>query len=107
MANSTISTKNTEAVVVNAAPPAAGYWSKEVLNKKIYFTARGSGTAVPTLQFRDSQEDSVWTDFYNAGTAFAIGDVYEISVDAPTISWRVGVKQANYSSGEVTIGLNW
>ena len=106
MANSTISNKNTEAVVVDTAPASGGYWTTGVLNKKIYMSARGTGVSVPTLQFRATIDED-WTDFYNAGTAFEIGDVYEIDTDTTALEWRIGVKEGDYTSGEVTLGLNW
>lgn len=115
MANSTISSIKSEQVVVDTAPASGGYWTNGVATRlrisgndieKLFFSARGSGTAVPTLQFRVTT-DETWTDFYNAGVAFAIGDVATIEANANEIEWRAGVAEGDYTSGEVQIGLNW
>lgn len=115
MANSKISSIKSEQVVVDTAPATGGYWTTGVATRlrvsgndieKLFFSARGSGTAVPTLQFR-IDSDSAWTDFYNAGVAFVIGDVAVIESPGKGIEWRAGVAEGDYTTGEVQIGLNW
>ena len=116
MANRKLSGDKYVAAVIDTAPSSDGYWTDSVsfINSgvkkdldKVVVSIRGTGSVVPTLQFRDGNIDSTWTDFYNAGTAFEVGDVYEIETKVIGLEWRVGVKDGGYTSGEITVGLNW
>lgn len=118
MANSRISQIGKELVIIDSAPGADGYWTNPVSMRKrgdlslekMFFSVRNKtstpSTAVPTLQFKGSEE-SVWTDYNNDGNAFVVGDNKLIENNAMDISWRAGVKSGNFAGGAVVLGFNW
>ena len=72
---------------------------------QIYFSVRdaaGTGTMTVTLQFICPGE-TVWTDYdtYTAVTRLLIEGA------AAGVSWRAGVKDADYTSGELIFGFDW
>lgn len=111
MANSQTSGDYKEYATVNTTPPAEGYWTNQLglRRKKIayaFFSIRGTGVATVTLQFK-CEGDSDWTDFNNDGTTFVTGDRKVLEGNAGNVLWRAGVKQADYTSGEVRFGFDW
>ena len=111
MANSNVSGDYKEVAVIDTAPVSAGFWTVPISMRKqgiayMFMSIRGTGTATVTLQFR-CDGDSAWTDFYNDGNAFAVGDHKLIEGNAAGTYWRVGVKSGGLSTGSVTIGFNW
>ena len=114
MANRQVNGEKYAAAIIDTAPSTGGYWTSAVAFirtgvdiEKAIFSVRGSGTATPILQFRDRNVDSDWTDFYNEGVAFVSGDAIEITSKVIGLEWRAGVKEGGYSSGEITVGINW
>ena len=118
MANSRVSENGKELAIIDTAPGADGYWTNPVRMRKLrgqslnkmFFSVRNKTstptTATPTLQFKGTEED-VWTDYYNDGNDFSVGDNKLIENNALDISWRAGVKNGDYSGGAMVIGFNW
>lgn len=120
MANSLKSNEYYEYAVVNTAPPAGGFWTNPVSMRRkghdlhnIFFSVReenpdasSASVVVPTLQFRCSG-DAGWTDYYNEGSNFAIGERKNIEGTAAGVQWRAGVKEGAYTSGGIVLGFDW
>ncbi len=114
MANRRTSKTGSEQAIIDTTPATGGYWTNSVLTarsgfdiEELFLSVRGSGSVVPTLQFRVFGTDTEWTDYYNDGVAFVSGDIYVITTKARYYEWRIGVKVADYTSGEIAVGLNW
>jgi len=100
--NSTFATIDTD--------PGAGYFCDSVAiadnsSRNLYVTNKGDGVGTALLQFR-SRGDTDWIDYVTdeelvAGTRFVIED------RSGQIEYRVGMKTAGYTSGELTVGLDW
>lgn len=111
MANSKNSDAHYSDATINTAPGASGYWTDSVgANKRdrrvIYFSVRETGdsasfSATITLQFKTSR-DNDWQDY---GTF--ISETYKAIDMIPGVDWRAGIKNGNYTDGEVTIGFDW
>ena len=98
-------------VTVNSAPESPGSFTNAVgmdggLRETIFLSIRETGdssafSATVTLQFKTSRDDD-WQDYdtYTSETYKAIDMV-------PGIQWRAGVKTGDYTSGELTIGIDW
>lgn len=117
MANTQFSKPRQEEIVIDTAPPAAGSFTKPVNvdDKKapnVYFSIRETGdsstfTATITLQWRQrSAEDDSWEDWQDYDTYTSIQRKL-IDDHTPNVQYRAGVKNGNYTSGEVKIGFNW
>ena len=118
MANSRQSLNFAEYITVDTAPGSDGYWTNPVsvkgkipdMIKDLFFSVReestGTSVATPTLQFKCSG-DTYWTDYYNDGTDFVIGDRKRIDDNGGNVLWRAGIKNGNFTSGKVRLGLDW
>ena len=111
MANSRDSDTYYEDVTINTAPGVEGYWTNAVGNlrerDKIYMSLRETGdssafSATVTVQFKTPRDDD-WQDYdtYTSTTR----EIFE--VNGPGVKWRVGVKNGDYTDGEVTVGFDW
>ena len=111
MANANVSGLGIEYATVDTAPGADGFWTasigmREKKLQQMFFSLRGTGTAVVTLQFK-CDGDAAWTDYNNDGTAFVTGDRKVIEGSTANMLWRAGVKQGGLTSGSVTFGFDW
>lgn len=122
MANSRKSGEYYEYAVVDTAPGAAGYWTNIVQPRKLsinklFFSIRmtdkedssaasENASATVTLQFK-CVGDADWTDYYNDGNDFEIGQREVIDAYAGGVSWRAGVYDKDYTSGSITFGFDW
>ena len=118
MANSRISGANKELAIVDTSPGSAGYFTFPVGVRgdaipKLYFSIRenetspsASSVAIVTLQFK-CEDETDWTDYYNDGFNFSLGDRKFIDDSAGGIFWRAGVKEGNLTSGSVIFGFDW
>lgn len=111
MANANVSGTGKEYATVDTAPAAGGFWTasigmREKRIPQVFFTIRGTGDAVVTLQFK-CDGDTDWTDFNNDGVALVTGDNKVIEGSSANMLWRAGVKQGAYTSGSITFGFNW
>jgi hypothetical protein len=115
MANSRVSEDYREYATVNEDPSTSvdGYWTNPVNPRKnrldrIFFsvreTAAGSSafSAIVTLQFR-CLGDEEWNDY----ATYTSSDRKRIEDDGAGVQWRAGVKNGDYTSGEVTFGFDW
>lgn len=111
MANTQTNAPTYQQATIDTAPGAAGYWCVPVSGRskrlnKMYFSIRETGdssafTATVTLQFK-SPGDTEWQD-YDTYTA----EQRQIIEDSSSTQWRIGVKSGNYTSGELTVGIDW
>lgn len=121
MANSNKSGDYYEYATVDTAPGASGFWTNAVKMRKkglgdkdkMVFSIRSTDvdasatdTVTVTLQFK-CIGDQDWTDYYNDGNAFNIGERKLIEDFAGGVQWRAGVKNGDYTSGSVTFGFDW
>lgn len=112
MANSRATAESYEYATVDTAPDSSGYWTNAVAPRikagvrKLWFSVRGTGVMVVTLQFKCAG-DSDWTDFVpdsdiEAGIRWLLEDT------GPNVQWRAGVAEgADYTSGECSFGFDW
>ena len=109
MANAQTSSDRYEYATVDSNPGAAGYYTEKVgIQGKgfglewIFFSIRGAGEMLVTLQFK-CPGDSAWTDHstYNDNVR------KKINGPAAGVHWRAGVKQGDRTSGEKTFGFDW
>jgi hypothetical protein len=117
MANSKEVKPYSNYITVDTNPGVGGYYTDPISVRtnpdkirELYFSVReestGTSVVVPTLQFR-CEGDANWTDYYNDGTSFKIGDRVKIYDNGPKVQWRAGVKQNAFTSGKVRIGFDW
>ena len=128
MANSRSSGTYKEYATVNTAPHTTdlGYWTNEVClrdkvkegvaKEKMWFSIRenevdssdAAGFAVTiSLQYK-CEDDLGWQDFVDlAGSELAIGNRLIIEDTGAAVRWRAGVKDGNYSGGNITFGFDW
>ena len=106
-ANTQSSANRYEYATVDTDAGAAGYWTNEVNPKRksasqVYFSVRGTGSMTVTLQCI-CPGDATWTDYatYTAVTRLKVEGA------AAGVRWRAGVKDADYTSGELTFGFDW
>ena len=96
---------------INVAPGAGGFWTQKVSPRerkvnRLYASVRETGasalfTATVTLQFQMPGDDE-WSD-YETYTA----ETRKIIEDDAHVKWRIGVKQGDYTEGELTVGIDW
>ena len=108
--NSRDAAERREYVTVNSG--GSGYFTNPISVAKIqrnrrdvsqiYFSIRGTGVMVVTVQYR-SPGDSEWT-VYNTYTTITH---QTIAVVAAGVSWRAGVLADDYISGEYVFGFDW
>ncbi len=94
-----------------SAPPSGGTFTEGIrsISKKvdrIYASVRETGastlfTATVTLQFLVAG-DTDWQDYETYTEA-----ARKIIEDAGEVRWRIGVKEGDYTEGEVTVGIDW
>jgi hypothetical protein len=129
MANSRSSGDYKEYATVNTQPSGAqlGYWTNEVCLRdkikkglakdKMFFSIResesdssqASDTSVitVTLQFK-CDGDVGWQDYKDLNEAeLVVGNRLTIEDIGAAVRWRAGVKDGNYTSGELTFGFDW
>ena len=111
MANSVTSGDRHSFATIDTAPGASGYWTASVSmsNKNaraLFFSRKGGGVGTVTLQFKTAETGAVWQDF-TANLSLLNGVRYMIDDSASGVSWRAGVKNGNYSSGDIIVGLDW
>lgn len=107
--------------IVDTDPAAAGYWTDAIHVKylkdrrgatNVYFSVRGTGDMIVTLQFR-CPEDATWTDYdtytVTGGWAGSRSSAPRILIveDGTNVLWRAGVKDADYTSGDLIFGFDW
>ena len=109
MANAKSTDDYYQYATVDTAPVAAGYWTNAVnarqLNnvRDIYFSIRGTGEMVVTLQFKCSGDDD-WTDH----ETYTVSQMrIPVPGRAAGVRWRAGVKSGDRISGELTFGFDW
>ena len=98
-------------ITINEAPPSGGSFTEPVSPRdrkvdRFYASLRETGasaifTATVTLQFQ-MPGDTDWTDYetYTAVTR-------KIIEDKGKVRWRIGVKETEYTEGELTCGIDW
>jgi len=100
-----------EYATVDTDPAAAGFWTNEVSIRvaksnrradEVYFSIRGTGLMTVTLQFK-CFGDATWTDYNTYTTVTRL----VIEGGAAGELWRAGVKDADYTSGNMTFGFDW
>lgn len=98
-----------EYATVDESPGADGYFTDEIGARvksiaalRAFFSVRGTGSAIVTLQFR-CPGDGAWTDYagYNKNTRKTIEGV------GAGVEWRGVVKQGDYVSGSIVFGFDW
>jgi len=106
-ANAQVSKEGIEYAIVDTDPATAGYWTNPVYeNGKgvIAFSVRGSGSMTVTLQFK-CYGDSDWSD-YPDGTYTTTTRIL-LYGNGAGVQWRAGVKDADYTSGEKSLGFDY
>lgn len=110
MANSQTNGPRSAYATIDTAPGASGYWcaSVSMSNHKIdkmFWSRRGGGTATVTIQFK-CPGDSDWTDF-TTSEDLADGERFRLDDEAAGVKWRTGVKNGDYTSGDIIVGFDW
>ena len=109
-ANSRNSGINREYAYVDTDPGTAGYWTNSINIRNVsseniaFLSIRGSGVMTITLQFR-CPGDATWTDYATYTTASTRRMLIEGA--ALNVLWRAGVKDTDYTSGNLTFGFDW
>ena len=127
MANSKSSGAFKEYATVNVAPTELGYFTNEVClrdkvndglaKEKMYFSIRESeadssaasdtSTMTVTLQFKCAG-DAGWQDYVPLdGSEFAVGNRVVIEDTGADVRWRAGVKDGEFTGGELVFGFDW
>lgn len=118
MANSKENTDYSAYATIDTAPGGTGYFTDAVSMRqnhtsRLFFSIReatdspsSASVVTVTLQFK-CHGDAGWTDYYNDGTDYVIGDRKEITGNAGNVQWRAGVKLGDYTSGSIVVGLDW
>lgn len=116
MANSKSSGDYYEYATIDTAPEAAGYWTNAVSIRRkgndirnLFFSIREGDTdsvATVKLQFK-CPGDTGWTNYYNDGNDWNIGDRKWVDSNASGVQWRAGVESGGFTSGKVFIGFDW
>ena len=101
-----------EYATVDTAPGADGYFTSIIDSakisvgwKRLYFSTRGSGVMIITLQFKCIGDDD-WSD-YDSYTSTDSCKRKIIEGGVGGIQWRAGVKQEDYTSGSMRFGFDW
>ena len=110
MANSVSSSDRYTYAAIDTTPGADGYWCNSVSMAAknavpLFFSRRGTGVGVVTLQFK-CQGDADWQDL-DTDIDLSNGVRCVIDDEARGVSWRAGIKNGNYTSGTITLGLDW
>ena len=110
MANSQSQGDRYSYATIDTAPGADGYWCPSVsMSKKntleLFFSRRGGGVGIISLQFQ-CQGDSGWTD-YDHDLDLEDGARCILDDHGAGVKWRAGIKQGNFTSGEITLGFDW
>ena len=110
MANSVSNSDRLAYATIDTAPGADGYWCNSVsMSKKnatpLFFSRRGTGVGTVTLQYQ-CQGDSSWQDL-ETDIDLSNGVRCVIDDSARGVKWRAGVKNGDYGSGTITLGLDW
>ena len=126
MANSRSSGAFKEYATVDTAPAGLGYFTNEVCLRdlrnttninRMYFSIRESeadssaasdtSTMTVTLQFK-CDGDAGWQDYvFLDGSTLAVGNRCVIEDTGAAVRWRAGVKDGEFTSGEITFGFDW
>jgi len=129
MANSRDSGQFKEYATVNTQPSGTdlGYWTNEVCLRdkmkdglakdKMWFSIReteadssqasDTSSMTVTLQFKCDGDDG-WQDWVDlSGNALAVGQRLVIEDCGAGVRWRAGVKDGDFTSGELTFGFDW
>ena len=111
MANSKLSGGNYRKAIIDTAPGADGYWTAGVSPRgkstdRLFMSIAEEGdsdtfTATVTLQFK-APGDSEWQVYatYTEATR-------EIIEDSGATQWRIGVDNGDYTSGTVSVTIDW
>lgn len=96
---------------IDTAPGASGYWSDSVSMTKVnanqlFFSFSGGGVATVSIQYQLPHAGAVMVDYLTTET-IASGARLRVSDMGAGVKWRAGVKQNNYSSGDVIVGFDW
>ena len=111
MANTQLNGPRYEYVSIDEAPGADGDWCKSVsmTGKKaeeLFASVSGGGSATVTMQYKLPHDGAAYVD-YTTGETLESGARFRLDDHGAGVKWRVGVKQGNYSSGTVIVGLDW
>ena len=111
-ANTKYSGTHYEYIVVDTDPDAAGFWTEPVQSanssrSKVTVFVAGTGTMTFTLQYRGP--DGNWYDYYVDGVVKTYATNARETIDDPSreVRWRIGVKDADYTSGSKTAGFDY
>lgn len=113
MANAKVNGGSSRYASIDTAPGAEGYFSDSVgithENASPLFFSRRSGAVAGvgtiTIQFK-CPGDTDWTD-YLTDLDLSVGARHIIDDEGAGVSWRAGVKQGDYTSGVILVGLDW
>jgi len=96
---------------IDTAPGEDGYWSDAVSMSKVnanelFLNVSGGGAATVTIQYKLPHVGATWTDYVTDET-LETGARFRLDDHGAGVRWRVGVKNAVYSSGTVIVGFDW
>ena len=111
MANATSEGNYYKKAVVDTAPGASGYASTAVPESvvrgfdthRLTFSVE-EGVGDVTLQFKGAGR-TTWTD--ESGSPYTTGDVKTIDAYTHNREWRGICKNGDYTSGNLTFGIEW
>jgi len=111
MANTILSGPRYAYASIDTAPGASGYWCNSVSMAKVnanelFLSVSGGGTATVTIQFQLPHAGAAWTDYLTDETLTS-GARFRLDDHGAGVKWRVGVKNAAYSSDTIIVGLDW
>ncbi len=111
MANTEYNGPHFKHVLIDTAPGASGVWCQSVSMSKVNATRliasrRGGGLGEVSIQFYTGEAGAAWQD-YVGDLDIVDGNRLLIEDHAAGVKWRIGVKQNNYISGNIRVGIDW
>lgn len=111
MANSKLNGERYRYASIDTAPGADGYWSdaismSSVRTDALFASRSGGGVGTIHIQYKLPHTGATWQDYYTT-ESLVDGMRLRISDHGAGVKWRVGVKNGNYTSDTIIVGLDW
>ena len=111
MANAKLNKPRSRYASIDTAPGADGYWSDavgltDVKADELFLSVSGGGSATVAVQYKLPHTGAAWVD-YTTDETLETGARFRLDDHGAGVKWRVGVKNAAYSSGTIIVGFDW
>ena len=103
--------KHFEHALIDTAPGASGFWCQSVSMSRanasrLICSRRGGGAGTVSIQYQTAETGATWQD-YVGDLEVVDGNRLLIEDHAAGVKWRIGVKQGDYISGDIRVGIDW